>query len=173
MLPKIFLMDYAHEQKCERGVLTINLLHEKSHFNNARSLQKMINSKYQNKIGSYTIEVNLIAYEDMQNSSGNIFYMFPSSEKNIKDAIFVAKRNSAITFAYLEDNLRYGAMISINVGVQVKPILNLEAIRANEITFRPLLLDISLIFSSINRHNNTLIKDLSDMILIAMGDFGQ
>ncbi len=37
-------------------------------------------------------------------------------------------------------------MLSLNISKKIKPIVNLNAIRASNITFRPVLLDISKIY---------------------------
>ena len=61
-----------------------------------------------------------------------------------------------MTFSYLESDLKYGVMLSVKIGANVKPIINLEAIKANNITLRPILLDISLIYRKLSKKSDFL-----------------
>jgi hypothetical protein len=116
-------------------------------YKDAKLLKKQINSRYANGIKSFSIETKLYTYSDINRIDANIYYLFPSSKKSIQKAVQKAQSNKAITFSYLKEYLEYGVMISIDVSKKIKPILNLTAIKDNNIMMRPILLDISTIYT--------------------------
>ena len=146
LVPKISLMDYNYKEKCIDNKITIDIVYEKINYLSALSLKEMIDKKYNNGINSYTIETKLITYNQLNEKAANIYYLFPSNKGNIKKAIEIANKYEGLTFSYLKDTLKYGVMMSLNIGTQVKPILNLNAIKESNITFRPVLLDISTVY---------------------------
>ncbi len=146
LLPKIFMMDYKFNEKIKNNTLIIAIMYQKSEYATAESLKQNIDTRYKDGVQSYKIACQLVPYSDVSKTDANIYYLFPSDEKNIKHSIQQAKNNSALTFSYLSDDLKYGVMISVNISKKIKPILNLEAIKMQKIAFRPVLLDISSIF---------------------------
>ncbi len=164
LVPKIYLMDYAFKQKLHNNSIVIALLYNKQSYKSAVSLRNKINAKYKNGIKDYVVKVELVPYNNIAQTNANIYYIFPTSNRNIKKVVNKANSNQALTFAYLEDDLRYGVMLSLNVGSKVKPIINLNAAKLNNITFRPVLLDISKIYTDKLLSNSNLSYDNSFVI---------
>jgi len=153
LVPKIYLMDYKFKQKIEHNSIVIILLYDKLDYKNAQSLKSKIDFKYQNGIKSYSVETKLVPYNKISNTNANIYYLFPTSEKNIKKTINIAKVNESLTFSYLKNDLKYGIMLSLNIGNKITPIINLDAIKTSSITLRPVLLDISYIYKTGSKNN--------------------
>ncbi len=147
LLPKIYLMDYSYKDKIDNNTIVIGILYNRVDYSSALSLKEKIDEKYTNGIKDYSIETKLIPYYQSNKDSANIYYLFPTKTKQIKKIIKKANIEKALTFSYLKDDLKHGVMISLNIGSKVKPILNLSAIKTNEISFRPILLKISKIYS--------------------------
>ena len=147
LVPKLYLMDHAYKEKITNNSITIALLYNQTNYKNALTLKNSIDSKYANGIQSYKIKTQIVPYSKMDKTKANIYYLFPTNRVNIKKVIQKAKSTQSLTFSYLKDDLKYGVMISLNVGNRVKPILNLNAIKLYNISFRPMLLNISSIYS--------------------------
>ncbi len=146
LLPKIYLMEYNFQNKLIDDTIKISLVYKAKDYKSAQSLKSKILSRYKKGIKSYKIAVTLLQYHDLKNQKSNIFYLFPASDKEIEYAVAMAKRSNALTFSYLSNDLNNGVMISLTIGKTVKPILNLNAIKANDINLRPVLINISTIF---------------------------
>ena len=140
-------MDYKFKEKTNNNSIVIAILYNKFEYDYAQSLKNKIISKYPNGIKSYTIKTKLINYNELEYSDANIYYLFHTDSINIEKVINKASKLKALTFSYLKDDLKYGVMISLNVSTKIKPMLNLNAIRANGITLRPVLLNISKIYN--------------------------
>ena len=149
IVPKILLMDYDFKKKIINKIIKIAIVYENNDYKEALLLKRMIEQKYQDGLKSYDISLTLLPYTKTKDSKikANLYYIFPSNVKNIQIAINKAKNSKALTFSYQKENLQNGVMSSVDIGSRVKPILNLEAVKMNNITFRPLLLKISLIYS--------------------------
>jgi len=165
LVPKISLMDYNYKKKCTNNSITINIVYEKINYLSALSLKEMIDKKYKNGINSYTIKTNLITYKKLNAKAANIYYLFPSSKRNIKKAIEIAHKHEGLTFSYLKDTLKYGVMMSLNIGIHVKPVLNLKAVKKSNITFRPVLLDISTIYINKKQGASSSLKSFEKRFL--------
>jgi len=146
LVPKISLMDYQFKDKLKNNAITIAIMYKDSEYKDALSLKKKIDSRYKDGIKSYGVSSKIVPYRDIESTKVNIYYLFPARTADIKRAIKQAKTNSALTFSYLKDDLRHGVMISLNISKKIKPILNLNAIKTNNIAFRPVLIDISNIY---------------------------
>jgi len=156
IVPKISLMDYQFKEKIKNNSINIALYYNKIHYKNALFLKKQIYIKYKNGIQKYNVDVKLFLYNntDKQKYKATIYYLFPATKKQIKARVKDATLNKSLTFSYLESDLKYEVMLSVKIGTNVKPIINLEAIKANDITLRPILLDISLIYRKLNKKSN-------------------
>jgi len=156
LVPKISLMDYKFKEKIKNGTITIAIMYNNSEYKDAKSLKKKIDARYKNGIKSFKVNSILAPYSSVSKTDANIYYLFPTDKKSIQMSIKQAYKNHALTFSYLTEDLKYGVMISLSISKKIKPILNLNAIRTNEITFRPVLIDISNIYvhnpsSSLNK----------------------
>jgi len=155
LIPKIYLMDYNFKEKIKNNSINIAILYDMSDYKNAVLIKEQIETKYHNKIESYSIKVVLVSYSNIKNTDANIYYLLPTTTKNIKKTINIAKTNHALTFSYSSTDLKDGVMLSLKIDSKVKPIINLSAVKLNDITFRPILLKISHIYTK-NQSNTML-----------------
>jgi len=147
LLPKLYLMDYNFKSKLIDNTIKITIMYKSNDYKSAQSLKNKIYARYPDGIQSYKIDVKLIKYHQLNQQKSNIFYLFPASDEEIKFAVGVAKKDKAFTFSYLRNDLNHGVMMSLSVKKNVKPILNLNASKTNNISLRPVLIDISIIFA--------------------------
>ena len=146
LVPKLYLMDYKFQDKLKDNTITVALVYKDSQYKDAKSLKKQMDLKYIHGIRTYKVNPILVHYTQVQEQQANVYYLFPSNQSDIEKAIKQANSAKALTFSYLTDDLQYGVMISLNIANKIKPILNLSAIQTNNITLRPVLIDISSIY---------------------------
>ena len=146
LVPKISLMDYKIQDKLTNHTIKIAIVYTSNEYKYAASLKNKIDDKYKNGIKTYKVVTELVRYNNINNVNANIYYLFPSSKNNIKKTIKQAYKNNALTFSYLNDDLKYGVMISLNISKKIKTILNLDAVKKYEISLRPMLIEKSDIY---------------------------
>ena len=148
IMPKIFLLAHGFENDIHNNTILISIAHNQTNKKSAIYLKNEIKSKYK-KLNSYDIEVKTINYKDINrcNKTTNILYLLPTNNEDLKQAVNIAKKCHALTFSYAIDDLENNAMVSVNIGKKVKPILNLSAIKESNLSFRPVLLSISEIYT--------------------------
>jgi hypothetical protein len=149
-MPKVLLLEHNIEKKIKKNKIHITIAYEESNYHDMKFLKKAIEDKYSNGISGYEIVVDFIDYNNFKkcNINTNMLYIFPSSQENINKLIKEYRLCNAITFASQKEYLKNNAMISIDVGKKVKPIVNLDAVRSSGISFKPVLLSISKVFKN-------------------------
>jgi len=147
-------MDYNFQKKLKDNTIIIAIMYANNEYKDAKRLKKMIETRYANGIKTYYIQAKLIHYKNIQTSRANIYYLFPTNAQEIREVVKKAATNGAITFSYFRDDLKYGVMISLNVSKRIKPLLNLEAIKKNKIALRPILIEISTIYTNHTKLNH-------------------
>ena len=147
LVPKIYLMDYKFKDKLKNNTITIAIMYKDNEYQDAKRLKGLIKHKYENGIKSYNVDPILVNYKNIKTAEANIYYLLPAKSKEIIKVVQKAATNDALTFAYLRDDLEHGVMISLNVSKKIKPLLNLTAIKTHNIALRPVLIDISAIYT--------------------------
>ncbi len=148
LAPKLLLMDYDLKKKIDNDTIIITIFYNQNDYKSAKVLEHDIETKYKDGLSIYSISIDLILYSEknIDSLTSNLYYFFPANKNDIQKVLKVAKKSKALTFSYNEDDLKYGVMSSVLIAAKVKPILNLDAIKSNDITFRPVLLKISKIY---------------------------
>ncbi len=150
LVPKLLLMDYNFKEKTINNTINIVIAYDEIDYKYVKKLRKDIEHKYPNGLKSYKINIIPIKYSKLGkiDSNINLYYLFPSKKENIYKLIENANKKQALTFSYQNNDLSYGVMSSVYIGSKVKPLLNLIALKANDITLRPVLLKISKIYTA-------------------------
>ncbi len=152
LLPKIYLMDSGFQEKIKDNTIKIAILYDSNSYRDAIFLKEKIEDRYHGKIQDYTVKTVLSPYSKIERCNANIYYLFPTNIKNIKKTVKKAEKINALTFSYLNHDLKDGIVLSLEIGKKVKPIINLSAAKSADITFRPVLLKISHIYVSQHVH---------------------
>jgi len=141
-------MDYDLKSKIDNNIIFITIFYNQNDYKSAKSIKQDMETKYEDGLSKYSLSIELVLYsdKDIDNLNSNLYYLFPADKDDIEKVLKVAKKTKALTFSYNEDDLKYGVMSSVLIASKVKPILNLDAIKLNNITFRPILLKISKIY---------------------------
>jgi len=146
LLPKIYLMDYKYSNKFIDNSIVIAIAYNKREYKNALSLKNKIDTKYHHNIKNHNIKTKIVLYKNIKRTKANIYYLLPAKKRDILNTIETARKNDALTFSYLKDDLKYGVMLSVVIGEKVQPIINIDAIKMEHINLRPILLKISTIY---------------------------
>ena len=145
LVPKIALLDYDFAKKLENNAITVVLYYDNHNYDSAQLLKQKIMDKYKDGLNERLISVKLASYANPETLKANIYYLFPTTQTNIKKILINLHETKTLTFSYSIADLDLGAMISIDIGAKVKPIINLHAIKDNNVSLRPVLLKISTI----------------------------
>ena len=146
LVPKILLMDYNIQDKVKNNTIRIAIAYTRSEYKYASSLKNKIDARYKNGIKTYKVVTELVKYKNINSVKANIYYLFPSNIKNIRNTIKQAHKNNALTFSYLKNDLKHGIMISLDIGKKIKTVLNLDAVKKHGMSLRPILIEISNIY---------------------------
>jgi hypothetical protein len=147
LLPKTILMDYKFGQNLENNTILIGLLCRKTDIFSAQKLRRYILEKYKDGIKGMSVDVKIINYNEVDRKwpSVSLYYFFPAAPQQIRAAMKKIKKKR-IVFVYDPQDLMYGAHIGLQIGRQIKPVLNVDALKANDITLRPALVRISALY---------------------------
>ena len=151
-------MDYKFQDKIKDNSISIAIVYKKNEYHEAKTLKRMIENRYKNGIKAYKIDPILVRYKNLKPINANIYYLFPADSKDIAKVIAKANIDKAITFSYLADDLKHGVMMSLNISKKIKPLLNLEAVSKHNITLRPMLINISTIFTNALKPSPKLLR---------------
>ena len=147
LLPKIVLMDYQFEQKLVDNSIVIRIICDKKDQLYAERLREYILKKHKNGIKDYPVKVEISSYNENLASgpAATIFYLMPSSSRLTRKALKSIPDHRLI-FSCDPSALRFGAVISVKVLNNIKPIINIDALKEKNITLRPVIMKISKIY---------------------------
>jgi len=152
IMPKVLLLEHNIEKRIKNKKIHITIAYEDNNYKDMKFLKNAIESKYPNGISGYQIIIDFINYSQFKKCKmqTNVLYLLPSTENNIDKLIKDYRSCHAVTFAADKAYLKNNAMISIDVGKKVKPIVNLSAVKKSGISFKPVLLSISKVYNKQN-----------------------
>lgn len=164
LLPKTVLMDYQFQEKLVDNKIVIGIFYQ-SHLQNkaADALKEMLILKYPEGINGYALDIQLIRYDKLDAAKERLtfYYLFPAEDETIRSVLKKAAKDNAMTFTYNYEDLRLGAMMSVRIAKQVKPVINIDAIKNENISLRPLLLQIAEIYYQTRQKINGFYDQLS------------
>lgn len=162
LFPKIILMDYQFREKLDNGYISIAILHRQKDYRYALRLKDKIEKKYKDGIKNIPIKVVVSTYKQMHKNVplATAYYLFSCSEVMMKEAITLANSHDRLSFVYDGKNLKHGAMIAVKIEEKVKPYININALKQEGVSLRPMLLNISELF--MEYRNKTLLENYSD-----------
>jgi hypothetical protein len=148
LLPKTILMDYKFKQKLAGNTILIHLLCRSANNFSAHKLRRYIQDKYKDGINGMPVDVSILNYDEVigQLPPASLYYLFPAAPGQITSALKKIQPQERLVFAYDPEDLQYGAQIGLHIGRKIKPILNVDALKAGGITLRPALIKISELY---------------------------
>jgi len=148
LIPKIMMMNYDFNKRLIDNTISIAIIYDNTEQKQeALALKRYLNAKYPGGFQNHKIKIVFLSYNKITfTQKHTLYYFLPTSKSQIKNVVAVAYKNKAFTFAYQEKDLQYGVMISVKISNKVKPILNIDALKATGISMRPILLKVAEIF---------------------------
>lgn len=127
--------------------INICLLHDKLDEKSALHFIELINDNYPKGIKKYSIKTTKTYYEDIDScKSSNLLFLLKSKSDVIDTTMVFAKQNKIMTISYDSTLLENGVDISLFLGRNVVPYLNMKSMREKEIELDNRLLRISKIY---------------------------
>jgi len=147
-MPKVILMEYNYKEKMSSNKITFLILYDEQNYVDALKLKRLIDTKYNQKLLSYELDVKLESYDSYNQtpSKSSVVYCLPTNRDSMTESLSYARENEILSLVYDEKDLKNGAVLSIRVDKYVKPIVSIKALKKSNIEFRPKLLKISEVF---------------------------
>lgn len=148
LIPKILMMDYDFKDRLVDNEISIAVVYENHpQKNDAVIIKRYFEAKYPDGFQNHKINIEFIAYDVIRSAKKHtLYYLLPSSEKQIKNVLAISQKQKAISFSYRGEDLKYGVMLSVKISNKVKPIINVDALKQTNVTLRPVLLKVADIF---------------------------
>ena len=137
-------MDNDLQKKTINDKIVLDIYYSEFDISLANKLKKMIIKEYNSRYGGYSFYINLKAYKKDKFSKATAIYLLPCDNENqVKKITQLANRNNLISISLLPSNLKNNALISLLINKSVKPIINLDVLKANNIRLNTILLKIA------------------------------
>ena len=145
IIPRIILMDYKFKEKLAEGKIAITIVYDPIDLPHAKRIKQFFEEKYPKGIKGYPILISLITYSKLHEVTHptTLYYLMDSDPKTIIKAIEQSKKNRILVFSHDNQNLKYGAHVSLRIDKKIVPYLNPASLKESGITLRPALLSIS------------------------------
>lgn len=150
IVPKMVLMDYRLKDKLADHTILVMVLCRQKDCYYARHFKSYLGKKYRQGINNIPVKVRIVPYGKFmkgQAAPATIYYLLPASGSVIRHAAHHIP-GSPLIFAYNCMDLNNDANISIKIGYKVRPVINLAALKARDISLRPAIIKISEMFPS-------------------------
>jgi len=150
MVPRFIVMS-SQKDKIEND-LEICVLSDKIDERAALSLINKINSNYPKGLQNFKIKLINSSYSEPETcKNSQLAFMFNSDDKNIEKAIFLLNKENILSMSYDITLLEKGADISLFIGRNVLPYINIKNITNKKITLDNILLRVSKIYMETNK----------------------
>ncbi|MFA6192391.1 MAG: YfiR/HmsC family protein [Sulfurimonas sp.] len=150
MVPRFIIMS-SQKDKIKED-LEICILHDKMDERAALSLINKINDDYPKGIQNFQIKLINSNYSELKTcKNAQLAFMFSSDDKNIEKAILFLNNENILSMSYDLVLLEKGADISLFIGRNVLPYINIKNITDKKITLDNILLRVSKIYMETNK----------------------
>ncbi len=135
IFPKILLLDKKLDKKLVDGRIVYTIVCEENDYYIAEKLRDMMNTQYQNHLGNYTFEVNILLFSQVNtNTKATAIYVL-NSDTGVEKVTQLVKTLGCITFAYDIANLQHGVLLSLMVEKSTVLYLNKQGLRIHNVDF--------------------------------------
>lgn len=140
---KIILLDKDLKTKVVDGHVIIHILYEESDYYDAKNFRDLIKKFIEIKY-PYPSKIKLVEYKNIQKiKTSTALFLLDSSKKSIREAVEVSKKLKVISYSYNPDFLELGVVLSLDVGKTIKPYINFNSVKENQLRFNPIIIRIS------------------------------
>ncbi len=153
VFPKVLLADQKLESKKQEGHITLTILHDTIDTVTAEEFRDQILKLYP-MLDGMPLLVTLQHYDKpprIINSSA--YYLFPTASKHLYDWTDAITKNGRLSFAYSEESLKDGVLMSLKVANRISPVINIFTLRASRLQLDDSLYHIAKIRSDFPPQN--------------------
>ncbi len=135
IFPKILLMDKKLYDKLVDGKIVYTIVCEEHDYEMAKKLRNIMNAQYQNRLGGYDFEVNILLFSEFtSNTKATAIYAL-NSDTHIDRITNFAKTSGYMTFSYDIVNLQHGILLSLMVEKSTVLYLNKQGLHTHNVDF--------------------------------------
>jgi hypothetical protein len=146
IIPRFILMSKAKNTAHED--VTICILHDTVELRAANSFAQKIEQNYPDGIKNYKINTLVNNYTNLEScQKTQLLFLFTTDEKTLLKALDFSKKHKILTASYEPALLQYGVDMSLFLGRNIVPYLNMKSILAKEIELENVFLRVSKIYN--------------------------
>ena len=137
--PKIILLDQKLTEKTNNNNVLISIVTTEQSNRIAEQLKALINKKYNNTLGNNKLTINIITFNEIQESPVATAYIaMEAREASFKKLVSHASDHGRIVFSYNYTDFKYNALISLHVKEKTYIYFNKTAVQLYNIKFMPI-----------------------------------
>ncbi len=149
IIPRIMLLDYTKSDNS--AIKKLCILYENGDRLVAKRLKELITRHLPKEKTKFSIRIVAKPYKESEKCDKvSAIVMLDAEKEKIHKVVEFAKKNRILTFSYNKSLLREGAAISLSIGKEIYPIINLSALKSYSLKLDPLLFQIAKIYSEGN-----------------------
>lgn len=130
IFPKIVLMEKGTNDRIQTSV-NLFIVASNSSKADAQRLSGMIEAQYSGTLSTHPLSIGIISPKEVletKNAHGFIFLM-DANDPSLSSLLDYAQRNKILTFSFDTELLQKGVAVSLYIGRNVKPYINLSTLK--------------------------------------------
>jgi hypothetical protein len=135
IFPKILLLDKKLNDKLVEGKIVYTIVCEESDYDVAKKLRDMMKKQYQNRLGNYIFEVNIMFFSKVTTDTKVTAIYVLNSDTGVDKISHLVKRLGCMTFSYDISNLQHGVLLSLMVEKSTVIYLNKKSLPTHNVDF--------------------------------------
>lgn len=147
LFPKILFIEKGTKERIQSSIQLV-IVTTPSYQETARLFSNMVQNQYPEGISNIPLRITVVSPKEafgIKNAHG-IVLMTPPDEPLLDPLIKQTYENKTLTFCFNPALLKNGAVISLNIGKNVKPYLNVTAVKEASFTFEYSFIKLSTLF---------------------------
>jgi len=142
---RILLLDTELEKRLVEKHLVVGVIYEPEDRFTAERFKKMIQeAKASTESFPYPLHIELISYQkEALPEVSAVYFLNATDRRKVHRMVRTVSSSGRMSFSYNRSYLQEGVMLSLWIGREVRPQMNLNAVRQSGIPFEPSLIQIS------------------------------
>ena len=147
LFPKILFMEKGTKERIQSSIHFV-IVASPANQEAARHFSNMVQNQYPEGINDHPIRVSILSAKEALGTKNihGIILMLPPDDNLLEPLIKHTYENKILTFSFDPSLLRNGAVISLYIGKNVKPYLNVSALKEASFTFEYSFIKLSVPF---------------------------
>lgn len=136
LFPKITLIEKGTQERIQTSIHLV-IAASPTYQENARTFSKMLQTQYPEGINNFPLRITITTPKEalqIKNTHA-IILMMPPEDPQTRSLIEHSYENKILTFCFDPALLKSGVLLSLYIGKNVKPYLNITALKEGRYTF--------------------------------------